>query len=106
MLTQERIEELRKEEEDQDATIKKIRKEEEKEKRRLREKLRKESINIPLDPERELCAYEKYREKNIKEREEAMSESGYFDDLISYKKEIGLVKKTDNVLRIEVNLSD
>ena len=108
VLTQERIEELRKEEEEQDAAIKKIRKEEEKEKRRLREKVRKESMNIPLDPlpERELCAYEKYREKNIKEREEAMSESGYFDDLISYKKEIGLVKKTDNVLRIEVNLSD
>ena len=34
VLTQERIEELRKEEEEQDAAIKKIRKEEEKEKRR------------------------------------------------------------------------
>lgn len=94
VLTKERIEELRKEEEEEDAAIKKSRKEEEKEKRRLREKSRKESMNIPLDPlpERELCEYEKYREKNIKEREMAMSESGFFDDLISYKKEIGLVK--------------
>ena len=94
VLTKERIEELRKEEEEQDEAIKKRRKEEQKEQRRLREQKRKDSMNIPLDPlpERELCEYEKYREKNIKEREKAMSECGFFDDLLSYKKEIGLIK--------------
>ena len=96
MLTKERIEELRKEEEEQDAENKKRRKEEQREQRRLRDRIRKESMNIPLDPlpERELCEYEKYREKNITERERIMAESGFFDDLIAFKKEIGLVKNS------------
>ena len=95
VLTKERIEELRKEEEEEDAAIKKWKKEEQKEQRRLKDEIRKEAMQIPLDPlpERDLVPYEKYREKNIKEREKAMFESGFFDDLISYKKEIGLVKK-------------
>ena len=95
-LTKERIEELRKEEEEEDAASKKQKKEEQNEKRRLKEEIRKEAMKIPLDPlpERDLVPYEKYRENNIKEREKAMFESGFFDDLISYKKEIGLVKKS------------
>ena len=46
----------------------------------------------PLDPlpETELCPYEKLRESNIKEREEAMLESGFFEDLEKTKNEIGL----------------
>ena len=41
-------------------------------------------------PENELCEYEKLRERNIKEREQAMEESGFFPDLQKYKKKIGL----------------
>ena len=42
---------------------------------------------LPL-PENEQCDYEKIREGNIKEREEAMQESGFFEDLQKYKKNI------------------
>ena len=34
------------------------------------------------------------REKNIKEREQAMIDSGFFEDLNAFKKEIGLTKET------------
>ena len=43
-------------------------------------------------PERDLCEYELLREKNIKEREDVMLKSGFFDDLDCYKKEIRLLK--------------
>ena len=39
-------------------------------------------------PERDLCEYELLREKNIKEREDVMLKSGFFDDWDCYKKEI------------------
>ena len=57
-------------------------------------------MKAPLDPLpiRPLCEYEELREKNIKEREEAMAKSGFFVNLTSYKKEIGLV---DNQLLSE-----
>ena len=57
-------------------------------------------MKAPLDPlpVRPLCEYEELREKNIKEREEAMAKSGFFVNLTSYKKEIGLV---DNQLLSE-----
>ena len=57
------------------------------------EKLRA-AMNIPIvpNPEKELCEYEKLRMRIIKEREQAMAESGFFDDLIDYKKRIGLLK--------------
>ena len=55
-------------------------------------------MKIPIDPlpESELCPYEKLRENNIKERLEAMRKCGFFEDLDSYKKDIGLgrVSKT------------
>ena len=44
---------------------------------------------IKPHPERERCAYEKLREVNIREREEAMKESGFFESLTEYKMEIG-----------------
>ena len=44
----------------------------------------------PQVPQRELCAYEKIRENNIRERMDAMAESGFFEDLADTKKEIGL----------------
>ena len=40
-------------------------------------------------PVREKCAYEKLRDKNIKERKEAMENSGFFEDFENYKKKIG-----------------
>ena len=64
--------------------------------RQLINEQRKEALAIPVDPlpEREPCAYERYRENNIREREEAMAECGFFDDLASFKSEIGLVKES------------
>ena len=93
VLTQEKLKELRKEEQEQDEAIKKFRNEENKKLRRLKEEERRKSMSIPLDPlpERDLCEYEKIRENNISEREKAMYESGFFEDLLSYKREIGLV---------------
>ena len=40
-------------------------------------------MNTHIDPipRAELCPYEKLRESNIKEREEAMRKSGYFQDM-------------------------
>jgi hypothetical protein len=48
---------------------------------------------IPLEPlpERELCPYEKLRENIIKEREKAMIESGFFEDLLKTKKDMGFL---------------
>ena len=49
-----------------------------------------------------MCAYEKLREKNIKEGEKAMFESGFFEDLDSYKKKMGLIsnnEKKEKILR-------
>ena len=62
---------------DPDAQSKQMKKEIEQEKREL--------MKIPLDPlpERELCEYEKLREKNIKEREAIMEKFGFFNDLNS-----------------------
>ena len=50
---------------------------------------------MPIDPlpERELCQYEKIRESIIKEREEAMAKSKFFEDLNNTKRGIGLYKE-------------
>lgn len=66
----------------------KMRKKEVNEKRRQIEQEKRELMKIPLDPlpERELCEYEKLREKNIKEREAIMEKFGFFNDLNSCKK--------------------
>ena len=65
------------------------------EKRKQKEKERKDMMNTPVEPlpERALCAYEKLREKNIKEREDAMAESEFFENFNEFKIEIGLIKK-------------
>lgn len=62
------------------------------EKRRHKNLERQIALNSPIDPfpEKELCEYEKLRERNIKEREQAMAESGFFEDLLDFKKKIGL----------------
>lgn len=68
------------------------------EKRKLKEKINKEAMNNPIQPlpERDLCEYEKLREKNIKEREEAMAACQFFEDMNDYKKEIGFHKESSN----------
>ena len=52
-------------------------------------------MDKPLDPipEKELCEYEKLRNRNIKEIEEAMAANNFFEDLREYKKEIGFITK-------------
>ena len=66
------------------------------EKRKLKIAEIKKKMNIPIDPfpEQEMCEYEKLREKNIQEREEAMTASKFFEHLNAYKKEVGFSKRT------------
>ena len=75
--------------------LRKEEKEIQKEKRHQKEQERKEAMKIPVKPPpaQDLCEYEKLREKNIKERVEAMEACGFFGDLHELKKEIGLIKK-------------
>ena len=62
-----------------------------KEKRKKVQKEQKEAMDRPLDPipQKELCEYEKMRNRNIKEIEEAMAATNFFENLREYKKEIG-----------------
>ena len=62
---------------------------ENKEKRKdLKKALKKPIAALPV---RELCEYEKIREKNIKERYEAMKQCRFFEELEDTK--IDMVKK-------------
>ena len=72
------------------------RKQHRREKRQKRDKARKEAMDKPVNPlpAREMCLYERIREGNIKEREEAMAKSNFFEDLLEAKKEMGLYGKT------------
>ena len=99
-FTEEELKEIRKQEELQNEEICKARQEELNEKRRQAALEKRVMMNTPLDPlpERDLCDYEKIRENNINEREEAMSKSGFFEDLIAYKKKIGLQKEQPQAL--------
>ena len=65
-------------------------------------------MRIPSDPlpERDLFEYEKIRENNISEREKAMYDSGLFEDLLSYKKDVGLVNVEDDDLSAKVSDDD
>ena len=89
-LSKEELEDARKQEEEQYAAIMKMRKEELNENRRQKENAKRDQMKMPLDPlpEIDLCEYEKLRERNINEREEAMLKSGFFTDLKSNKEEI------------------
>ena len=63
------------------------------EKRKQKYKEKKAAMNVQIKPlpQKEFWAYEKIREDIIKEREIAMLEFGYFDDILDYKKKIGLL---------------
>ena len=69
-------------------------KEEQREKRKLKEIERKEAMARPINPlpERELCDYEKLRDRNVKEREEAMAKCKFFDDLHALKNDMVICK--------------
>ena len=75
-----------------DKAFKDQKKEEDKEKRKLKLLERKKDLNRPMEPfpKQKLCEYERLRETNIKEREEAMEASGLFEKLSSYKVEFGM----------------
>ena len=64
-----------------------------KEKRKGKRDELKAAMKVPTKafPEKEKFQYEKIREDNIKEREKAMEESGFYKDLGDYKKKIGLI---------------
>ena len=59
------------------------------EKRKKKYEETKEAMRNPLDalPEKDLCEYEKIREDIIKERNEAMANCKFFEELIETKKE-------------------
>ena len=83
-LTEEGKREIKESEERMDKAFKDQKKQEDREKRKLKLIERKTEMDRPIDPfpNQELCEYEKLREKNIKEREEAMAASGLFEKLI------------------------
>ena len=56
-------------------------------------------MNKPIKPlpAQELCDYEKMRDKNIKESEEAMEACRFFTDLHEQKKKIGTFVRTHYV---------
>ena len=65
-----------------------------KEKRKEKNKEIKEAMLKPIEglPVQKLSKYEQIRLDIMKERERAMAESGFFDDLLRFKKNIGLLK--------------
>ena len=59
------------------------------------EKIQNESVedkDFVVKAPKELSEYEKLREKNIKERKEAMAKSNFFEEMKDCKLEIGLHK--------------
>ena len=91
--TKEELKSIREQEEKLYEEMRQQKIEEEKEKRKRKRKEMKEAMKKPIPPipVSERCPYEKVREQIIKEREDAMIESGFFDDLLNYKNKIGLL---------------
>ena len=87
------MEELRKQEEKELEEIFKEKKRIAKEKMKEKNEKLKEAMKVPIEvPQvKEMSKYEIIRLNIIKEREQAMAESGFFDDLLQYKKNIGLL---------------
>ena len=109
-LTKEDLKQIKEQEEKEFEDLIKERREIRREERMQKEKERKAAMNKPVPPlpERELCDYEILRDKNVREREKAMAESGFFEDLNEYKKKIGFSndiqseikeKKTNNCVK-------
>ena len=90
-LSAKQLEEIQRQQDIQLEAIIEEQKKKAREKRKQKEEELKAAMQHPVPPlpEKEMCEYEKLRENNIKEREKAMAESGYFEDLHNYKKKIG-----------------
>ena len=97
-LTTEQLAEIRRQEEELlQAEIEKERKLREERRRQKQDQLKKAmKTPIPPFPEKEMCEYEKLRERNINERKKVMQEAGFYDDLNGYKQEIGLIATKDS----------
>jgi hypothetical protein len=95
--TKEELEIVRQAEEREMAELIKQRKQEMVEKREKKKEERKAAMEKPVAPlpERELCKYERIREDIIREREEAMAQCKFFENLEKTKKEIGLYTKAN-----------
>ena len=91
-ITKEEMESLQKQKREMEDEWARNKKKIQKENNQENQKQLKLALLTPLPPipQRELCDYEKIRENNIRERMEAMAESGFFEDLADTKKEIGL----------------
>ena len=93
-LTKEELHEIRQQEEKLWAEERKEKKRLAKEKRKEKNEKIKEAMKKPIQglPVQKMSKYEQIRLDIIKEREQAMAESGFFDDLLTLKKDIGLLK--------------
>ena len=93
-LSAEELKQFREEENKMFEEMLEERKKIQKDKRKQKQKEMKEAMDTPIQPlpEKELCEYEKLRESNIKERQEAMAASNFFEDINEYKTDIGLTK--------------
>ena len=91
--TKQELEELRQQEEKELEEFYNEKKRIAKEKRKEKNEKIKAAMKVPIGapPVKEMSKYEKIRLNIIKEREQAMAESGFFDDLLQYKKNIGLL---------------
>ena len=93
-LSKELLQRIKKQEDEWIEAMIEERKKEAKEKRKPKNERQKAAMKEPMNPppETEIYAYKRIRINNIREREQAMAESGVFNDLHDYKKEIGLLK--------------
>ena len=96
-LTKEGLDRVRQAEEREMMELMKQRKQEMKEKRQKKNEERKRAMETPVAPlpKRELCKYERIREDIIREREEAMAQFKFFENLEKTKTEIGLYKRAN-----------
>ena len=95
--TKEDLEIARQAEEIEMAELMRQRKQDIKEKRQKKNEERRAAMEKPVTPlpKRELCQYEKIREEIIRERQEAMVQFQFFENLEKTKKDIGLYKEAN-----------
>ena len=72
------------------------RKQQRREKKKEKDKERKEAMGKPVNPlpARKMCQYEKIQESIIKEREEAMANCNFYEDLLDANRKMGFFGET------------
>ena len=92
-LSEQELADLQRQEDDRLAAMIEEQKTEARERRRQKRKELKAAMDNPINPlpVTELSEYEKLRMSNIKEREEAMFASGFFEDINEYKRKISFL---------------